>query len=102
MSTLVHFKRKLNSLVLEQVKRQAASSWLSSQTMPTEIVDALVAKVERLQRELHDMTIRYDERVRMYNQAIAYAATWESPGRGVIDYPEPSQIHEEKTGNAGT
>ena len=48
----IHFKRKLDNLVLEQVKQQAECSWYSSQTMPTEVVDALIAEVERLQSEL--------------------------------------------------
>ena len=51
MGSLVSFRRKLDSLVLEEVKQQAKQSWYSSQTMPTEVVDALVAEVERL-REL--------------------------------------------------
>ena len=65
-------------------------------------IPTLVAEVERLQRELHDMTIRYDEQVKMYNRAVAESATWESLGRDFIDYPEPNQINEKETGNAGT
>ena len=30
-------------------------------------------EIKQLERELHDMTIRYDEQVKMYNQAIAEA-----------------------------
>lgn len=71
MSTLVHFKRTLNDLNLEKIKQQAEHSWLSSQTMPTEIVDVLVTEVKQLRRELHDEQTQHDEWEKMYNQAIA-------------------------------
>lgn len=62
MSNVVHFKRELGGYAnLEEVKQQAKQSWLSPQTMPTEVVDALVFELEMLQAERK--AIQNNERV---------------------------------------
>lgn len=54
MSDVICFRRKLDSLVLEEVELQAERSWHSSQSMPTEVVDALVVEVKRLRTLIPD------------------------------------------------
>lgn len=52
MSSIVSFKRELGGYAnLEEIKQQAERSWLSSQTMSTEVIDALVFEIEMLQAE---------------------------------------------------
>lgn len=63
MGKLVYFKRKLDSLILEEVKQQAEQSWLASQRMPTEIVDALVDRVEAIQISLQILKAAFDNEV---------------------------------------